>query len=130
MTYIRTTAGWRYLAVWTDLCSRRVIGWAMGAIMELALVLEVRKISCSMSANGCCWDNAVVESFFSILTRELNLYVNADFLNSPQPLIRHLAFWIDVCYNRERRHSTIGDLSPIDYDQLAINTRRLPTAEP
>ena len=30
ITYLRTTAGWRYLAVWIDLYSRRVIGWAMG----------------------------------------------------------------------------------------------------
>ncbi|MFM7753820.1 MAG: DDE-type integrase/transposase/recombinase [Cyanobium sp.] len=39
-TYIRTTAGWRYLAVWIDLYSRRVVGWAMGATMEATLVLE------------------------------------------------------------------------------------------
>jgi putative transposase len=41
----------------------------------------------------------------------------------PQQLIRHLAFWIDGYCNRERRHSTIGDLSPIDYEQQLINTR-------
>jgi putative transposase len=40
ITYIRTTAGWRYLAVWIDLYSRRVVGWAMGATMEATLVLE------------------------------------------------------------------------------------------
>jgi putative transposase len=39
ITYIRTTAGWRYLAVWMDLFSRRVVGWAMGATMEATLVL-------------------------------------------------------------------------------------------
>ncbi len=33
--------------------------------------LEGRKISCSMSAKGCCWDNAVVEYFFSTLKHEL-----------------------------------------------------------
>jgi putative transposase len=40
ITYIRTTAGWRYLAVWIDLYSRRVVGWALGATMEATLVLE------------------------------------------------------------------------------------------
>ncbi|MCP9823254.1 DDE-type integrase/transposase/recombinase [Cyanobium sp. L1E-Cus] len=40
ITYIRTTAGWRYLAIWIDLYSRRVVGWAMGASMEATLVLE------------------------------------------------------------------------------------------
>jgi hypothetical protein len=49
----------------------------------------------------------------------------AEILNSPQQLIRQLAFWIDGYYNRERRHSTIGYLSPIDYEQQAINTRTL-----
>ena len=103
MTYIRTTEGWRYLAVWIDLYSRRVVGWAMGTTMETTLVLEalkralghrqiepeklliqtdegsqyqsnayrqmleIHKITPSMSAKGCCWDNAVAESFFSIL---------------------------------------------------------------
>lgn len=40
ITYIRTTAGWRYLAVWIDLNSRRVVGWSNGATMEATLVLE------------------------------------------------------------------------------------------
>jgi transposase InsO family protein len=166
ITYIRTTAGWRYLAVWIDLYSRRVVGWAMGATMEATLVLEAlnralghrqiepdqllihtdqggqyramayrqllesHKISCSMSAKGCCWDNAVVESFFSTLKHELDLDDDAETLKSPQKLIRQLAFWIDGYYNRERRHSTIGYLSPIDYEQQFINTRKLTTAMP
>jgi transposase InsO family protein len=166
ITTIRTTAGWRYLAVWIDLYSRRVVGWAMGATMEATLVLEAlnralghrqiesdqllvhtdqgsqyraaayrqllenHKISCSMSAKGCCWDNAVVESFFSTLKHELGLDDAAEILNSPQQLIRRMAFWIDGYYNRERRHSTIGYLSPIDYEQQFINTRTLSPVEP
>ena len=166
ITYIRTTAGWRYLAVWIDLYSRRVVGWAMGATMEAALVLEAlnralghrqiepdqllihtdqgsqyratayrqlledHKISRSMSAKGCCWDNAVVESFFSTLKHEMGLDDDAVTLNSPQQLIRQFAFWIDGYYNRERRHSTIGFLSPIDYEQQFINTRTLSTVKP
>ena len=166
ITYIRTTAGWRYLAVWIDLYSRRVVGWAMGVTMGATLVLEAlnralghrlikpdqllvhtdqgsqyraaayrqllenHKISCSMSAKGCCWDNAVVESFFSTLKHELGLDDAAEILNSPQQLIRQMAFWIDGYYNRERRHSTIGYLSPIDYEQQFINTRTLTPVEP
>jgi transposase InsO family protein len=41
-----------------------------------------------------------------------------------------LAFWIDGYYNRERRHSTIGYLSPIDYEQTFIATLTLTTAMP
>ena len=40
ITTIRTTPGWHYLAVWIDLYSRRVVGWAMGASMEATLVVE------------------------------------------------------------------------------------------
>ena len=40
ITYIRTSDGWRYLAVWIDLYSRRVVGWKLGASMEASLVIE------------------------------------------------------------------------------------------
>jgi len=166
ITYIRTSNGWRYLAVWIDLYSRRVVGWAMGPTMEATLVLEAlnralghrqiepdgllihtdqgsqyratayrqlledHKISCSMSAKGCCWDNAVVESFFSTLKHELDLDDDTEVLLSSQQLQSRLAFWIDGYYNRERRHSTIGYLSPIDYEQQYIAALTLTTARP
>ena len=93
-------------------------------------LLQKEKITCSMSAKGCCWDNAVVESFFSTLKHEPGLDDAAEILNSPQQLIRQMAFWIDGYYNRERRHSTIGYLSPIDYEQQFINTRTLKLVGP
>ena len=83
-----------------------------------------------MSAKGCCWDNAVVESFFSTLKHELDLDDAAEALFSSQQLLSRLAFWIDGYYNRERRHSTIGYLSPIDYEQQYIAARTLTTARP
>jgi transposase InsO family protein len=93
-------------------------------------LLEDHKITCSMSAKGCCWDNAVVESFFSTLKHELELDDDAKSLISPQQLIRDLAFWIDGYYNRERRHSTIAYVSPIDYEQQFINASTLIPVEP
>ncbi len=175
ITYIRTTDGWRYLAVshrkvrsaeWMDLFSRRVVGWTLGASMEASLVLEAinralgqrqvepeqllihtdqgsqyratayrelleaHGITCSMSAKGCCWDNAVVESLFSTLKHELGLDDDAVARISPQQLQRDLAFWIDGYYNRERRHSTLNYLSPIDYEQQFICARTLTPADP
>ena len=88
-------------------------------------LLQKEKITCSMSAKGCCWDNAVVESFFSTLKRELNLDGDREVLISPQQLQRDLAFWIEGYYNRERRHSTIGYMSPIDYEEACIAARTL-----
>jgi transposase InsO family protein len=166
ITYIRTTSGWRYLAVWIDLFSRRVVGWKLETRMDAALVIEAlnralghrlvepaqllihtdqgsqyrandyrellqkEKITCSMSAKGCCWDNAVVESFFSTLKLELNLDDDREVLISPQQLQRELAFWIEGYYNRERRHSTIGYMSPIDYEQAFIAARTLTPVNP
>jgi putative transposase len=82
-----------------------------------------------MSAKGCCWDNAVVESFFSTIKLELNLDDYREVLITPQQLQRDLAFWIEGNYNRERRHSTIGYLSPIDYEQQFIAAPTLTHAE-
>ena len=166
ITYIRTASGWRYLAVWIDLYSRRVVGWKLGQRMDADLVIEAlnralgqrqvepeqllihtdqgsqyratdyrallrkRKILCSMSAKGCCWDNAVVESFFSTLKLELDLDDDRDVLISPQQLKRDLAFWIEGYYNRERRHSTIGYVSPIDYEQEFIAARTITSVNP
>jgi transposase InsO family protein len=166
ITYIRTAAGWRYLAVWIDLYSRRVVGWKLDQRMDAALVIEAlnralghrqvaperllihtdqgsqyratdyrhlllkNKIACSMSAKGCCWDNAVVESFFSTLKLELDLDDNREVLISPEQLKRNLAFWIEGYDNRERRHSTICYLSPIDYEQRFIADPTLTPVNP
>ncbi len=55
-------------------------------------LLEGRKINCSMSAKGCCRDNAVVESFFSTIKHELDLDDTAEALLSSQQLQSRLAF--------------------------------------
>lgn len=80
-----------------------------------------------MSAKGCCWDNAVVESFFSTLKQELDLDDYRKEQISPQQLQRDVAFWIEGYYNRERRHSTLDYHSPINYEQQFIAARTLTT---
>jgi putative transposase len=98
--------------------------------MAYLQLLESHKISCSMSPKSCCWDNAVVESFFSTLKQELDLDDDAPVLQTPQQLQRQLAFWIDGYYNRERRHSAISYLSPIYYEKRYIAARTLTPARP
>ncbi len=70
------------------------------------------------------------ESLFSPLKHELGLDDDAETRISPRQLQRDLAFWIDGYYNRERRHSTLGYLSQIDYEQKFINARTLTLADP
>ncbi|QNI64119.1 DDE-type integrase/transposase/recombinase [Synechococcus sp. A15-44] len=55
-------------------------------------LLEAHGITCSMSAKGCCWDNAVVESLFSTLKHELGLDDDAVDRIAPKRLQRDLAF--------------------------------------
>jgi putative transposase len=69
---------------------------------------------CSMSRVGNCWDNAVAESFFATLKRELA--DEADWATRDDA--RTAVFeYIEVWYNRERRHSSLGYLSPVDYER-------------
>ena len=71
----------------------------------------------SMSRRGNCWDNAVVESFFATLKRGL---VHRQTWATRSSLLRALTDYIERWYNRERRHSHLGYVSPIAYEaQLA-----------
>jgi putative transposase len=71
---------------------------------------------CSMSRKGDCWDNAVAESFFASLRKELTNRV--DFLS--RDAARSNVFeYIEAFYNRIRRHSTINYLSPNDFENGA-----------
>jgi transposase InsO family protein len=64
---------------------------------------------CSMSRRGDCWDNAVVESFFATLKREL---VAGAHWTTPADAEVALAEYLEGWYNSQRRHSTVGYLSP------------------
>lgn len=68
----------------------------------------------SMSRRGDCWDNAVVESFFSTLKTEL-IY-RRSFANRDEAK-RAVFRYIEGFYNRRRRHSTIGYLSPVQFEE-------------
>ena len=69
----------------------------------------------SMSRRGNCLDNAVVESFFATLKREL-LYPGPP---SSREAVRRMVFeYIEVFYNRRRRHSSLQYLSPLEYEKL------------
>ena len=76
-------------------------------------LLAAHGITMSMSRKGNCWDNAVAESFFSILEREL--IDDADWHTRREAMSAIFEF-IEVWYNRQRRHSTLNYLSPADYE--------------
>jgi len=73
-------------------------------------------IECSMSKRGDCFDNAVVESFFSTLKKELLYLCNLKTRESVKIAIHD---YIEAYYNRKRSHSYLGYLSPADFERLA-----------
>ena len=143
ITYLWTPAGWLYLAVLLDLYSRRVISWALSTEMtqDLSLAaldqaifernpeagllhhsdrgsqytsndyrqrLKQHDLIASMSRKGDCWDNAVAESFFATLKVELG-----DSFSSREAARIALIDYIEIFYNRKRRHTSLGGLTPV-----------------
>jgi putative transposase len=141
------TSGKLYLAAILDLFSRFIVGWAVSAVndrhltikaLEMALkrrcpdagllhhsdqgctyasedyqaLLEVHGITCSMSRRGNCYDNAVMESFFSTVKSELG-----ERFESHGEAKMELFDYIEVFYNQRRRHSTLGQISPAEYER-------------
>ncbi|NNC16696.1 IS3 family transposase [Corallococcus exiguus] len=154
ITYVWTAEGWLYLSVVLDLFSRRVVGWSMSesidrqlvlAALDMALAgreapalhhsdrgsqyasddyrerLATSGITCSMSRKGNCWDNAVVESFFSSLKMEL---VHPRSFRTREEARLVLFEYIEVFYNRRRRHSSLGYVSPAEYERTAEAQRQ------
>jgi transposase InsO family protein len=150
VTYIAVAGRWMYLAVVLDLCSRRVIGWAMawsqdeelvGRALRMALthrkppvgllhhsdrgcqytsqayqaLLKVHGVECSMSRKGNCWENAVVERFFGTLKRECTSRVSFTTIEEARVALFE---YIECFYNRVRKHSTLGYLSPVHFELL------------
>jgi transposase InsO family protein len=75
--------------------------------------IMVHGIVASMSRKGNCWDNAVVESFFASMKVEMD---EGKLLARSEA--RSAIFeYIEVWYNRQRRHSTIGFLSPMEFEE-------------
>jgi putative transposase len=138
-----------YLAAILDLYSRFVVGWAVSAVndrhltiraLEMAIkrrcpecglvhhsdqgctyasedyqdVLTANDIVCSMSRKGNCYDNAVMESFFSTLKAELG-----EHFDTYGGAKTELFDYIEVFYNQRRRHSTLGQISPAEFERRA-----------
>lgn len=77
-------------------------------------LLSENGIKCSMSRKGNCYDNACVESFFSSLKNE---YVHFERFRTREEARLKIFSWIEITYNRMRRHSTLGYVSPVDFEK-------------
>jgi transposase InsO family protein len=148
ITYITTGQGTLYLAAVMDLCSRRIIGWAMDQHMRTELCLEAidaalrsrhvggdlihhsdrgsqyasadyscllqsHGVKVSMSRVGNCYDNAAMESFWGKLKTE---WVYPRRYESLEQAKQSIFKYIECWYNRKRRHSAIGYVSPEQFE--------------
>jgi putative transposase len=91
--------------------SDRGVQYASFAYQRL---LKTAGFTTSMSRIGDCWDNAVVESFFATLTKEL--LVDGLFATRPEAS-RVLFEFIEIWYNRQRRHSSLGYRTPAEFEE-------------
>lgn len=73
-------------------------------------------VTCSMSRSGNCWDNAAMESFFSSFKTER---IGKKIYRTRAQAKADVFDYIECFYNPNRRHSTLGYLSPIDFEREA-----------
>jgi putative transposase len=79
---------------------------------------------CSMSRKGNCWDNAPMESFFATIKKEL---VHRRKFLTRQDARTTIFGWIEGWYNRKRRHSSLGYVSPQEYERQHNRQRQKAT---
>ena len=78
-------------------------------------LIEENGFQRSMSRKGDCWDNAIAESFFATIKGDL---LDRRSWATRAQVEAAIGEWIEVFYNGERRHSALGNVSPIDYEHL------------
>ncbi len=83
-------------------------------------LLASRDITCSMSRRGNCYDNAVMESFFSTVKSEIG-----ERFPSNGDAKMQLFDYIEVFYNQRRRHSSVGRMSPAAFEQKMTQAAQL-----
>jgi transposase InsO family protein len=86
------------------------------------VLLKEHGFQVSMNGVGTWYDNAPMESFFGTLKGELVHHRVYDTRDEARP---DLFFYIEAFYNQRRRHSSLGYLSPLDYEQLYHNRHQL-----
>jgi transposase InsO family protein len=78
-------------------------------------------IARSMGSKGDCFDNAVAESFFATLKKEL---VHRRSWPTRRELTSEVFEYIEAFYNRVRRHSTLGMLAPVEFENRTLSSHR------
>jgi transposase InsO family protein len=126
ITYIKTAEGHLYLAVVIDLYSRQVVGWSMSSRLNPDLVVtalsqavgrrELRPGLLHHSDRDTLYS---CDAYQWVLSRHGMLkteYVSFEKFRSREEAQLKIFAWIEIFYNRIRRHSTLNYLSPVDFE--------------
>jgi putative transposase len=89
---------------------------------DFKAVLAENEFIGSMSKKGDCWDNAVAESFIHTLKVEL---VHRNKFRTRDEAKRKIFEYVEMYYNAKRAHSTLGNLSPFQYEKQAALSKQL-----
>ena len=84
---------------------------------DFKAILAENEFIGSMSKKGDCWDNAVAESFFHTLKVEL---IHRNKFRTRDEAKRKIFEYVEMYYNCKRAHSTLGNMSPLEYERQAI----------
>lgn len=149
ITYIETDEGWLYLTTIEDMCTRRVVGYAITDHLRATAVIEALQmalsrrlvrpglifhsdrgkqyadrrvrsifkdhgITQSMSSTGNCYDNAMAESLFATMKKG---HLFFERFQTREEARRRIFEYVEVFYNRVRRHSALGYKSPVAFEQ-------------
>lgn len=150
ISYISTDEGFLFLAMYLDLFTRKLVGFATDDHMRTELIvsaldmalgrqglvshelvnhsdrgsqyasdvyrekLRTLGVTASMSRRGNCYDNAFAESFFATLKKEL-IYRNK--FKTKVEAKKAIFEYIEVWYNRQRIHSSIGYMTPVQFEE-------------
>jgi putative transposase len=85
------------------------------AAEDFQRLLAHHGIACSMSRKGDCWDNAAMESFFASLKKE-RVYAKPRYRTRDEARA-DIFEYIEQFYNPQRRHSTLGQVSPMEFEE-------------
>jgi putative transposase len=142
LKYVQTGQGFLFLAAVQDVFSRRIVGWSMRDDLQTDLVLDALGMAVTARGADCAgvdrahrqvdvgllgvaavadacvlvdpWDNAMAETFFASLEKEL---LRRERFETKEHGRMRIFWYIECFYNTRRRHSALGGISPKDYEQ-------------
>jgi putative transposase len=147
ITYVPTWQGFLFLAGVMDMCSRRCVGWSMRDDLQAELVVDALGMAVtrrlleptqytslpfgatlresgilpSMGSRGDAYDNAAAESFIATIKTEL---IHRRRFKTKDEARLAIFDYIECFYNPLRRHSSLGNLSPVEFETMITQERQ------